>query len=155
MFKVINRNTRRRCEICSRLIIKTLERCHWRRSGSFIVNFEYNFTPFSSVSIINYEQVNAGWVFPVLTMFMWYVNKNHRCLERKGCRKHRKEKVSQVEGSVHTSCMYYILTYLSESVVLCNNLLIVIIYLNTKYVVASYNFNPNLCLQILLCNNSF
>ena len=29
MFKVTNRNTRLRCEIC-----------HWRRSGVFIVNFE-------------------------------------------------------------------------------------------------------------------
>ena len=30
----------------------------WRRSGDFILNF---FTPFSSVSIIDFEQVNVGW----------------------------------------------------------------------------------------------
>ena len=42
MFKVNNRNTRKRCEICSNLTLKTPE-----RFGSFIVNF---------------EQVNAGWV---------------------------------------------------------------------------------------------
>ena len=41
MFKVNNRNTRTRCEICSKLTI----------------------TPCSSVSIVNFEQVNAGWVF--------------------------------------------------------------------------------------------
>ena len=41
LFKVSNRNTRKRCEICSKLIIKTPERHHWRRSGVFIVNFEY------------------------------------------------------------------------------------------------------------------
>ena len=40
VFKVNNRNTRTRCEICSKLTIKTPERRHWRRSGVFIVNFE-------------------------------------------------------------------------------------------------------------------
>ena len=44
MFKV-NKKTRTRGEICSKLTIKTLERRQWRRSGVFIVNF---------------EQVNAG-----------------------------------------------------------------------------------------------
>ena len=39
MFKV-NRNTRtRRCEVCSKLTIKTLERRHWHGSGVFMVNF--------------------------------------------------------------------------------------------------------------------
>ena len=39
MFKV-NRNTRtRRCEVCSKLTIKTLEQRHWHRSGVFMVNF--------------------------------------------------------------------------------------------------------------------
>ena len=41
MFKVNNRNTRARCEMCSKLTIKTLERSHWRRSGVFTVNFEH------------------------------------------------------------------------------------------------------------------
>ena len=41
LLKVNNRNTRARCEICSKLTIKTLERRHWRRSGVFIVNFEH------------------------------------------------------------------------------------------------------------------
>ena len=40
LLKVNNRNTRARCEICSKLIIKTPERRQWRRSGVFIVNFE-------------------------------------------------------------------------------------------------------------------
>ena len=42
MFKINYRNTRTRCEICSRLTIKTPELC-------------------SSVSVVNFEQVNAGW----------------------------------------------------------------------------------------------
>ena len=42
MFQVNNRNTRTRCEICSKLLIKTSERRHWRRSGVFIVKFEHD-----------------------------------------------------------------------------------------------------------------
>ena len=57
MFKVNYRNTRKRCEICSQLTIKTPERRHQRRSGVFIVNFKHR--PFSFVSIVNFEQVNA------------------------------------------------------------------------------------------------
>ena len=34
------RSARRRCEICSKLTIKTRERSHWYRCGIFIVNFE-------------------------------------------------------------------------------------------------------------------
>ena len=40
LFKFNNRNTRKRCEMCSKLTIKTPERCHWRHSGVSIVNFE-------------------------------------------------------------------------------------------------------------------
>ena len=39
MFKVNNRNTRGRSEICTKLITKTPERRYWRCSGVFIVNF--------------------------------------------------------------------------------------------------------------------
>ena len=40
-FEVNNRSPIKRCEICSKLTIKTLELRHWRRSGVFIVNFEH------------------------------------------------------------------------------------------------------------------
>ena len=40
LFKVNNRNSRSMCEIWSKLIIKTLEQSHWRRSGVFIICFE-------------------------------------------------------------------------------------------------------------------
>ena len=49
LFKVNNRNTRTRCEIYSNLTIKIPERCHY-------------FTPYSSVSIVNFEHVIADWV---------------------------------------------------------------------------------------------
>ena len=48
LFKVNNRNTRTRCEICSKLTIKIQEQREY-------------FTPCSSVSIVNFEQVNADW----------------------------------------------------------------------------------------------
>ena len=66
MFKVNNRNTRIKCEICSKLTIKPLERRyskliiktperHWRRSGVFIVNFEWRR---SGVFIVNFEHIS-------------------------------------------------------------------------------------------------
>ena len=41
LFKVSNKNTRKRCEICSKVTIKTPEQSQWRRSGVFIVTFEH------------------------------------------------------------------------------------------------------------------
>ena len=64
MLQVNNRNTRTRCEICSKLTIKIPERRQWHRSGAFIFNFEHisHFTTCSSVSIVNLEHVIASWV---------------------------------------------------------------------------------------------
>ena len=62
MFKVNNRNTKTRCEICSKLAIKTPEQRHWHRSGVFVVNFWTYFTPCSNISNFDFEQVNASWV---------------------------------------------------------------------------------------------
>ena len=41
---------------------------HWRRSGDFVVNWTY-FTPFSSVSITEFEQVNFSWESSYLSLF--------------------------------------------------------------------------------------
>ena len=41
LLRVNNRNTRTRCEVCSKLTTKTPEWRQWRRSGVFIVNFEH------------------------------------------------------------------------------------------------------------------
>ena len=41
-----NRNTGKRCEVCSKLIIKTPERRQLLRSGFVIVNFEHIYTFF-------------------------------------------------------------------------------------------------------------
>ena len=42
------------CEICSKLTTKTSEQRHWRRSVIFIINL---FTPFSSVSIVDFAKL--------------------------------------------------------------------------------------------------
>ena len=41
LFRVNNRNSRTRCEICSKLTMKTPERGHWRLSDVCIGNFEH------------------------------------------------------------------------------------------------------------------
>ena len=46
----------------SKLIIKTPKQRQWRRFGVFIVNFEHISHLCSSVSIVNFEHVIAGWV---------------------------------------------------------------------------------------------
>ena len=61
LLKVNNRNTRIRCEICSKLTIKIPERRQWDRSGIFIVHFEHISHLVSTVSIVNFEHVIAGW----------------------------------------------------------------------------------------------
>ena len=63
LLKVSNRNTRRRCKICSKLI-KAPERRQWRRSGAFIVNFEH--ISHFHVSFVNFQQVIAGWLLSLL-----------------------------------------------------------------------------------------
>ena len=63
MFKVNNRNTRTRGEICSKFTIKTLERRHW-----FFLNI---FHAFSSFYIINFEQVNVGWESSKEVLLNW------------------------------------------------------------------------------------
>ena len=50
LLKVNNRNTIKRCEICSKLTTKIPERRHRRRSGIFIVNFEHISQNFEHIS---------------------------------------------------------------------------------------------------------
>ena len=59
VFKVGNWNTRTRCQNCSRLRVKTQERCEWSRPSVFIVNCKHisNF-----LLIIDFQQAKACWV---------------------------------------------------------------------------------------------
>ena len=58
-FEFNNRNIRKR-KIYPKLTLKTSERPHLRRPGVFIVNLEHILTPFSSVSIIDFERVSVS-----------------------------------------------------------------------------------------------
>ena len=53
---------RGKCETCPKLMKKTTERRQWRYSDIFIVNLLY-FTPFSSVSVPDFEQVDVCWEY--------------------------------------------------------------------------------------------
>ena len=75
IFKANNRNIRKRCEICSKLTIKTPE----RHLASFCCLYFYFWTyiiPWPSVFIVNLEQVNASWdSVSIVSMFYfiyWY-----------------------------------------------------------------------------------
>ena len=74
LFKVSNRNTRKRCEICSKLTIKTTKQSQEGHSGVFIVNFKHILHFFSSVSIVDLNrQIFAGF------LWLWHfqsVNRN-------------------------------------------------------------------------------
>ena len=57
MFKVQNKSTRKRCNICSKLTTRILEQ---RCSSVFNVNFEH-ISRLSNVSIADVQQVNVCW----------------------------------------------------------------------------------------------
>ena len=60
LFKINNRNTRKRCEICSKLNKNTKRRYF---SNVFIANFEHISHLFSSVSIATLNKKNVSWEF--------------------------------------------------------------------------------------------
>ena len=62
MFKVNNKDT------------KTTP---WRRFGVFIVNFEHISHLCSNVSIVNFEQVNAGWALTCRNILPMYILENY------------------------------------------------------------------------------
>ena len=59
LLKVNNRSNRKRCEIFSKLTIKTPEWRQWCCCGHFIVDFENTLHLFSSVFIVEFGQVNV------------------------------------------------------------------------------------------------
>ena len=79
LLNVININTRTRCEICSKLTVKTAERCQktaercqWRRSGVSIVNFEH----ISHLVLV--------FLLLILNMLLPAGKVGHNCLKRGG-----------------------------------------------------------------------
>ena len=79
MFKVNNRNTRTRCEIGSKLTIKTPKRQATKPLASFwclYCSFWY-FSPCSSVSLVTFEKLNADWASSMVPPSCYYPTLHH------------------------------------------------------------------------------
>ena len=75
LLKVNNRNARTRCEICSKLTIRTPERYHCR-SGVFIVNFEQ----ISHLVLVFLLLTLNMQLLPIYTVrYDAYSNFHHKC----------------------------------------------------------------------------
>ena len=64
---------KQRCEICWKLTIKPPKRRHLRRFDDFNVNFEHISHLCSTVSIVNFKQVNAGWAKYCVAVVLWII----------------------------------------------------------------------------------
>ena len=81
LFKVNNKNFRKRCEICLNLPIKTPERPRWRCSSVFIINFKHISHLFLVFlvfpSIFYYQQVNISWcslsTWAIIFTFFYFI----------------------------------------------------------------------------------
>ena len=74
MFKFDNKNPKKRCEICSKLTIKTTEQRKWLqwRLVFLLLTLIY-FTLFSSFSIGDSEQVKASWILDFKVLLSYQV----------------------------------------------------------------------------------
>ena len=85
LFKVSYGNSRKRCEICSELVIKTPERRYWRRSGVFIEHISQLFPLFLLLTLnekmLTGEVLDANgyraWLFRTLWELDLALNKFH------------------------------------------------------------------------------
>ena len=71
MFKVKNRNSRTKCEICSKLTIKTPELRNWHRSGVFIVNFEH----ISHIVLVSLFLTLSRWIPTRIAFLMNWIQR--------------------------------------------------------------------------------
>ena len=87
MFKISNRRTRTRCEICSKLTVKILERRQQRRSSIFIVNFERIYYLLLVFLLLTLNMKLAAWqlllqsslfqmLAEFLTMLLFFICRN-------------------------------------------------------------------------------
>ena len=79
LFKVNNRNFWKRCEICSKLTVKTPERRQWRCSVGFIVNFDHiwHLLVFSLLTLNTYMSAGTKLHTPLFWRFLFHlVSKN-------------------------------------------------------------------------------
>ena len=77
MFKVNNRDTTTMVWNMFKVNNKDTKRRHWRRFRVFIINFEHILHLCSIISIVKFEQVNAGWVVILIQMSESFRSQKH------------------------------------------------------------------------------
>ena len=112
LFKVNDRNTTKRCEICPKLTIKKPERRQQRRSGVFIVNFEHISHLFLAFLLLDVEQVNVNWVEslkPILGQCSIYIIPEN---ELKWTYRNNREKGIYMENWPYSLCPLFFIKFL-------------------------------------------
>ena len=77
LFKVNNRNIRKRCEICSNITLRTPERHQWRRSSVFIVNFQYISHLFLAFLLFKVSRFHFGHFNPFQSSVAFHIETSH------------------------------------------------------------------------------
>ena len=70
LFKINERNPRTKQQICPKLTMQITVRRQWSCSDVFFNNFEH-ISHLAKVSLVNFEQVNAGWQ-PILSLMLYF-----------------------------------------------------------------------------------
>ena len=78
LFKVVNRNHRTMCEICSKLTIKTAKRHHWRRLLLALNRFHSLFW----YSVVDFKQLNPSWLIYQIMLTVRTLKKRMRADRR-------------------------------------------------------------------------
>ena len=82
LLKVKNRNTRKRCEICSRLTAKKPEWRYWPFSGVLIVNFWHVSQPFLVFLLLTLNKAGCGhWVKQQIQLVLKQAKTRLNCLQ--------------------------------------------------------------------------
>ena len=106
LFRVNNINTRKSCKICSKITIRTPEQHQWRRSGVFIVNFEY-ISQFFLVFPLLASKCKHGNAILCLGQNLHYMGLKQNVLPEK-VEHHsiRKRSIMYYNQSPHGKCFY-------------------------------------------------
>ena len=121
MLKVNNKNTRKRRETCSKLMIKTPERPQWHHSSIFIANFKHIshvFPRFAHISTSQLANFSANWSVKLANFSAQYGTPS-KVMLRYFCKtsKHFSEKQHNVRTNCHRSKEILINTLLSKIII--------------------------------------
>ena len=129
LFKVKNRNKRKKRWIYSKLTIKAPEKKSMRSFCCFYRWLWTHFTPFPNVSITKIEQVNACWDVEISESFNWFLHNRQRSSHQRCSIRRLFFKISQYSRentSSGVSCRLQVFRLLSKPVLknICKRLLL-------------------------------